>query len=84
MEIIPVKDSNPIIPERRVTAERVLLYAEMFSFVINEKARNASNTWEDFYNLCKIHPVVIYHIKIDIICLRQSEQIVVDTCYIFR
>jgi hypothetical protein len=48
MEIIPVKDSIPILPERHVTAERVLLYAEMFSFIINEKAHNASNTWEDF------------------------------------
>jgi hypothetical protein len=41
MEVIPVQDSNPILPERHITTERVLLYADMFSFVINEKAHNA-------------------------------------------
>jgi hypothetical protein len=40
MEIIQVKDSIPIIPECHVTAERVLPYAEMFSFVINEKKKH--------------------------------------------
>ena len=87
MEIIPVKDSILILPERHVTAERLLPYAEMFSFGINEKAHNASNTWEDFYNLCKIHTVVVYHIKSDIICCRRSEQFfllllsILTTCF---
>jgi len=40
VDIIPVKDSIPILPERHVTAERVLLYAEI-SFIINGKGRNA-------------------------------------------
>ena len=75
MEIIPVQDSIPILPERHVTAERGLLYAEIFSFIINEKAHNGSNTCEDFGNFGKIHPVVVYHIKTDIMCCRQSEQI---------
>jgi hypothetical protein len=41
VEIMPVQDSIPILPERHVAAERVLLYAEMFSFIINEKTHNA-------------------------------------------
>jgi hypothetical protein len=41
VEIIPVQDSIPILPKRYVAAEKFLLYAEMFSFIKNEKAHNA-------------------------------------------
>ena len=40
MEIFPVRDSNPLLPKCRVTAETVLLDAEMFSLMIkNNKKR---------------------------------------------
>jgi hypothetical protein len=42
MEIIPVQDSNPIVTEHLVTAEKVQLCAKMFSLIIEEKAHNAS------------------------------------------
>jgi hypothetical protein len=74
MEIIPVHDSNPIVTEYPGTAEKVLLYAEMFSLIIDKKAHNASHTQENFDNFCKIHPFVVYDIKIDIMSCRQSQQ----------
>jgi len=81
-----VQDSILILSEGHVAAERVLLNAEIFSFIINEKAHLVSNTWEDFDNFCKIHPVVVYHIETYILCCRQSEQIllllsILATCF---
>jgi hypothetical protein len=73
MEIIPVQDSNPIVTEYPGAAEKVLLYAEMFSLIIGKKAHNASHTQKNFNNFCKIYPFVVY-IKIDIMSCRQSQQ----------
>jgi hypothetical protein len=45
MEIIPsTRFESDASRMSFFTAEKVLLYAEMFSLMINEKAHNASNT----------------------------------------
>ena len=84
MEIIPVKDSIPILPERHCYRWESLALCGDILICNKQKAHNASNTWEDFCNLCKTYPVVVYHIKIDIICCRQLEQILLLLSILFE